>query len=441
MVSIPVETGATGDVDFRPDDGAILLAIGKNAEVYSLADEKRLLSRLIGHELSLRTVMFDQTGTRALTWGDSSTRVWDLSAERNEVSFVSKGVTLLAFSKDGQELANDDGPLVRVTRVTDGHLLRTIPLVPRDGPVLGMTYPQPHQLMVVQASGRVTVWGEDNSAALLGEHFIDAPLRVCFSDAAQAMAVLRRDQSVVLLGYSDGEMLSSIPPSRSPVQALGCSANGGLVAEGTWNPNRATIWDTQTRRNSVQTSLGITTTAVLDRSTRFQAFSDFLHNLSVVTTTGFYENTAANGFLKLKFNSDGSRLLSMNDFAARMWDTKTGDMVQLYRAKYGGTDASWSADGNLVATAHASHSGDQAACIWDTKSGSLAAEIPNLHTEAKIIEFSPDGRRLAVGDGDGVVHIYARGRFAPIPEALELIQQRTSRPLETREWKLNWLWR
>ncbi len=439
VAAIPVETGAIGDIDFRPDDGAILLAIGKNAEVYSLIEEKRLLTRLVGHELALRTAMFDQAGTRALTWGDSSTRVWDLSPERNEVSFVAKGVVSLAFSMDGQELAINDGLRVRVTRVADGHLLRTIPLMPTAGPVLAITYSRPRE-HGGKASGRLTLWDED-TAALLEDRAIGAALQVCFSQVAREMAILRPDQSIARLGYSDGKMLSSIPSSGLPVQALGCSANGRSVAEGTWNPNRATFRDTQTRRNPVQTSLGITTVAALDRSTRFQVFSDFLHNLSIVTATGFYENSAANGFLKLKFNNDGTRVLSVSDFAGRVWDTETGDMVQLFRGRYGATDASWSADGHLVATAHASDYGDQAVCIWDSKSGALAAEIPSLHTAARIVEFSPDGRRLAVADADGVVHIYARERFAAIPEIKGLFQQRTSRPLEIREWKLSWLWR
>ena len=441
IASFPVKTGVVGDIDFRADDGAILLAIGKNVGVYSLAPEKQLLAQLIGHEQPVRTAMFDQTGMRALTWGDSSARVWDLSPERNEISFVSKDVTRMSFSPDGQELTNDDGPLVRVTRVVDGNVLRTIPLAPADGPVLGITNPQPHQLMVVQASGRVTLWGQDNYGTLLGQYLIETPLKVCFSDGAQAMAVLRGDQSVALSRYTDGGTLRSIPPSLLPVQALGCTVDSRFVAEGVWNPNRATIWDTQTPGNPAQTSLGITTVAALDRSRRFQAISDALHTLSVVTATGFYENSAANGFLKLKFNSPSNRVLSANDFAGRVWDAKTGDIVQLFRGKYGAVDASWSADGSLVATAHAAPNGDQAVRIWDTKSGSLAAEIPDLHTGAKIVEFSPDGRHLAAADADGVVHIYARERFASIPEVKKLIGQRTSRPLEIREWKLSWLWR
>jgi WD40 repeat protein len=91
--------------------------------------------------------------------------------------------------------------------------------------------------------------------------------------------------------------------------------------------------------------------------------------------------------------------------------------------------------------AEPSNLGDQAVSIWDAKSGDLIAEIPDLHTGAKLVEFSPDGSRLAVADSEGVIHIYARERFAPVPEIVEMIHLRTSRLLEHREWKLSWLWR
>jgi WD40 repeat protein len=114
---------------------------------------------------------------------------------------------------------------------------------------------------------------------------------------------------------------------------------------------------------------------------------------------------------------------------------------QRFRASFAGKDASWSPDGKLVASAHASRSGDQAVCIWDARSGTLIAAIPSLHNEANLVEFSPDGRRLAVTDEDGIVHIYAREPFAPVQEIVGLIQHRTSRPLGQSEWKLSWLWR
>jgi len=124
---------------------------------------------------------------------------------------------------------------------------------------------------------------------------------------------------------------------------------------------------------------------------------------------------------QIKANPSGTRLMSCSDdMTARIWEMRrvkhssqpdqvavSGEMRSLEGHRNWVTGISWcptkiAKDHELVATA----SFDSTARLWDADTGSCLQVFTHHKKPIYSIAFSPDGRWLATGGGDGLVHLY-----------------------------------
>jgi WD40 repeat protein len=126
----------------------------------------------------------------------------------------------------------------------------------------------------------------------------------------------------------------------------------------------------------------------------------------------------------LSLSPDGTRLAAANaDLTPRVWDTITGDL--LYKLVGHQDSVEWieySPDGELIATA--GH--DDSIRIWDALNGNFVASVDDHNCSYYFtggygcdLVFSPDGRRLAIVNTDGILVIF---------EVASLIGEYTKRP-------------
>ena len=110
---------------------------------------------------------------------------------------------------------------------------------------------------------------------------------------------------------------------------------------------------------------------------------------------------------RISTDAAGKYLLTCsNDKTARLWDASTGTLLKIFRIPIGGTNegkiyaCSLSPDGKIAALG--GYTGDE----WDnnlsiylinTQTGSIIHRIKGLPTVIRDLEFSPDGRWMAVG--------------------------------------------
>jgi hypothetical protein len=111
-----------------------------------------------------------------------------------------------------------------------------------------------------------------------------------------------------------------------------------------------------------------------------------------------------NGVTAASFSADGTRIVTgSGDDAAKVWDAKTGAEVLTLKGHTNGvTAASFSADGTRIVTG----SDDKTATVWDAKSG---AEVLTLkgHTRAVFAaSFSADGTRIVTGSWDRTAKVW-----------------------------------
>ena len=199
------------------------------------------------------------------------------------------------------------------------------------------------------------------------------------------------ENTFILWDTATGERLRSFPDTFGEFQSLPLSPDGRLLAYRTLYPADApvTLWDVR-----------------LDRQVRTMAapFIDF------------------NG----AFSSTGQFLAAGGDEGPVMvWDVATGKVVHALR---GHTDyvrsLSFNSDDTRLTTANNAGT----TIVRDVQTGAALYSLPGGNT-IETVQFSPDGRRLYVGDTDGTV----RGYLVELADLVTLARSRLTRTLTPEE--------
>ena len=102
------------------------------------------------------------------------------------------------------------------------------------------------------------------------------------------------------------------------------------------------------------------------------------------------------------FSPDGQIVVSTGwDFAARLWDTFGGKVLQQFKHEGRVTAASFRAQRHTIATA----SYDGTVGLWDAVSGKRLQRLPH-DKEVNTAEFSPDGRTIVSASDDNTARLW-----------------------------------
>lgn len=304
---------------------------------------------LRGHDSVIMDVGFSSDGELLLSQGPGSARLWDVTPlGLGEVlrlpGAAGERYAGIDFTPAGDTLVAASGPpgLVRAFESLSGRVLRRL-----DAHVQG---PVPNRLVI---SLDVSPDGSRVATASF-----DGTARILDLATGEAVAALR------------GHGCSPTPPSTCWVLGVDFSPDGSRVAT-TGSDATVRIWSARTWRQL----------QVL-RGHRDQTYP-------------------------VQWSPDGTRLLSVGrDQTARIWDPGTGRLVRLIELRSGGPGftGGWSPDGAFVLTEGAQ---DRALglAIWDAETGERAGTIRTGDPPVKF-DFSPDGKRIAVGTLSGEVGVW-----------------------------------
>jgi eukaryotic-like serine/threonine-protein kinase len=298
--------------------------------LWDLASDTEAL-HLRGHEGPIRSVTFSPDARQLVSaCGDAMVKIWNASGrEILTLPELTGDVTSVAFSPDGRQLAvgSTDGS----ARVWDASLWKNERITPQK-PILALTRSSAVRSIAYSPDGRRLAAGYD-------------------------------DREIRTWNTTTGQELLPLRGHLGDVESVAFSPDGWRLASASAD-GTVKIWD-----------------ATVDQR-----------------TLPFYDHrTGARGTQSIAFSPDGRWLASASsDLAVRIWDAQSASVAQTLR---GHTDdiasVAFSADGRLLASGGA----DRIVKIWDVSTGKPLRDFRGFKSAVSMLAFAPDGRRLACGSG------------------------------------------
>ncbi len=478
--SVVVADGRTGQVDGTTAGGAPALQA-------SFADDGSAL--FTGGDGMVRVVNPDGTtaeipgledvdgaeisadASLALAIGNDRVRLVDVKTGAVRQIFVHRGAMSAGISRDNTRVvtgASDD--TVRVWRAGSGALVRQLP--DNKGNPLALAF-SPDGVFVAAASadGIARVWRVDHGGVSVtvtgdttavtdvgfstdGVHIVtansDGTVRVSASDTGAPLVVLDGHGDKVTSAAFSGPVGSSVVSASldetarvwdalyqpelvriaqlaAPVTTLEVDPDGRVLATA---GARTDVLDIETGK-VLGTEPGIERPGTIAGPNGMTAT---IQGNTVVLEVGGAEQVLEGHrgrVLAVAFSPDGTLLATASrDHTVRIWDTATGESLNLLSPNSAVNDVAFSPDGRWIVTAATR------ATLWDPKVGEPVIRLQGHIGPVTAARFDPSGRVIVTGGVDGTVRKYVCDVCGGLSELLALADARlaaTGRALTDKE--------
>lgn len=402
------------------------------------------------HGDPVRKLAFNQTGTRLISIGDRSIRLWDLTKEPSYLMFAVSGEQPFhaPFSPDGNTVIISTGKLVRVWNAQNGQPLseplrhsgdvRSIamaldgnmfasaatdglariwdlrgdePIAFRHGDIVYQAEFSPDGSKVVTAGEdrAAKLWNADNGSAI-GQPWMhdEKVIAASFSPDGNTVLTASYDGTVMLWDVVNGQLRHKISAHSDQISRAVFSPNGQLILTA-GGDGTARLWDSITGQQFGPDL----------KHENYVFHASFSRNGKNVVT-GCYDGTAAiwnvaNGerLLEVKhppavmfadLDPTGKTLITAGkDRTARLWNAKTGEPIcePLVHAD-DVLFADFDPKGQWVVTASA----DGTARMWNLADGQRRGAIAEHRGRVLRVTVSPDGLYFATASEDQSARIW-----------------------------------
>jgi WD40 repeat protein len=408
-LSAPTENGEVLSVSFSPDGARVLAGILGGVVQIRDAATGAAAGTLVGHAPLLglpgvRQIAFTPDGTRILTAGDDSVRIWDAAnfsgAAVLKTSRAETFITAMAASPDHRLVLAIDHSLHWFDSRT-GSEIATVD----SGPVSALAFSRDARLLAAGLlNGAIRVYDAATRTlvfTLTGHHARVS--QVLFSPSGKQIVSSSLDKTVRLWG-TDSRAMTNLIELSDQVNSIALSPDGSRLATGSGDlsflhPHHGPtvrIWDAATGRIilDIDTSAGTkTSTAMLPQT----------------------QNEQLSGVSSVEFSPDCARILTVENLnpSVRIWDASSGALLRSFRLS---GPAAFLSGGNRIVALAAGH-----LAVADASSGE-----PLLSLEHETTRFPPmylivDGNTLVVQDWRGPIR---RWDATPSdePEAVAYVQ-------------------
>ena len=364
-------TGQAACVAFSPDGGT--LATGWTNRTVTLWDVSagRTVATFNRHRDWLNAVSFSPDGrTLASSSEDGDVILWDLATgNATAISGHTEAVWGMAFSPDGSTLASRSGTKKGKVHIWDALTgLKTVTLGGHDRIVRSIAFaPDGTTLASASSDGTVRLWdlGTHSTIATLPHGFQLSS--VSFSPDGNTLASGDFEGNVYLWDVKAEEIINIFTELGDNVRMLLFSPDGTALAAGTIEGD-VRLWDVATGATKrIQEGQG--------QSSRV---------------------------LSMAFSQDGTILaVGSNDDTVKLWDLAMGTASATLEARWADCVA-FAPNGTMFATG----TQEKLVRLYNMSTGDIIATFEGHNDNVTSVFFTPDGRTLASGSGDGTILLW-----------------------------------
>ncbi len=400
--------GVPNEVAYSPDGQLLAVATSIGLTLYSVATWAFVRQMMDDQWTS--SLAFAPDG-RVLASAGHAVRLWRVSdGQLLRTLPGTSQVNSVAFAPDGSVLASasDDGN-VRLRRVSDGQLLHTW----YEGWRVGSVAFAPDGRVLASASnnGEVRLRRVSDGQLLRTLQVPGGTWSVAFDPDGRVLASTSNNGPVQLWRVSDGQLLHTLHGHTSGVGSVAFAPDGRVLASASadrtvrlWRVSDGQLLHTlhghtywvESVAFAPDGSVLASASAKGDDTVRLWRVSDGqpLHTL--------HEHTSS--IWSVAFTPDGSVLASAsNNGPVRLWRVNDGQLLHTLRGHAEMVaSVAFAPDGSVLASA----SKDRTVRLWNVPTGALLRTLEGHTHWVRSVAFAPDGRLLASGSVDGTVRLW-----------------------------------
>lgn len=352
-------------------------------------------------------------GRRLAAGGEGGlTIVWDVASRRNVFERRGHGATQIytvALSPDGGMLATGGrDAATRLWKTDSGELLHTFDFAGKW--VRTVQFSPDGKILAVGGTGDRTVWLWDvksfNPAASLGGSSADI-LHILFSADGKTLAAGTRDGFVCVWDVGSRELRESYRGHEGLVWTVGFAPDGKSIASAGQDRDLR-FWDRATGQEIAKVSceFEIGTLIFAPDPSTITVFcttgdSTRIYDLKKLDATSVIARHISSDINAVALASDGASVATVDGVGAiSLWDVATGKPFKRFIcSEYAFSSVEFSPDGKLIAVAGEIKNKETIVELRDAGSGQIIASLKGHDQIEHCSAFSPDGKTLATGVG------------------------------------------
>ena len=411
---LTAHTSAVKCLAFSPD-GHILASGGEDGTILLWHRSTGAQKVLTGSTKSVSNLVFSPDGQTLANGSGGTIRFWDTitGEQKAALTGLPEHISNLSFSPDGKTIVSVTwGSEICISDTFTGKPKKTFK-VPNTDSVFSVAFSPDGQIVAIGSRDGNIYLSDLNTGELkftLTGHSEDVE-SVAFSPDGKTVASSSYvDETVRIWDVHTGEHRLTLTGHTGDIEGLAFSPDGKTLASSGSGDGTIRFWDVRTgnEKYAVTGHTDYVYSVAFNPNGKFVAsgysdgtirFWDAGTGLHLKTLKG--SNNDASG---LVFTSDGKTLACADGVNIRLQDPLTGEEKMLLTGHTWGIHSmALSPDGDILA----SGSEDMTIRLWDMHTGEHKKTLKGHEHRVYSVAFSPDGKILASGSEDNTIRLWS----------------------------------
>ena len=402
--------GKISEIQYSSDGALLVVATGIGIWIYDTTTYQEV-ALLTAHTSAVECLAFSPDGNILASGGEDGTiLLWHRSTGAQKVLTGStKSVSNLVFSPDGQTLANGSGGTIRFWDTVTGEQKAALTGLPEHISDLSFS-PDGKTIVSVTWGGDICI-----SDIITGKRkktftvrMTDNVFNIAFSPDGETVAIGSRDGNIYLSDLNTSKLKRKLTGHSEDVQRVVFSSDGKMLASSSYLDETVRLWDVRTgdQKHAVTGHTAWVHSVAFNPDGKFVASGDGDGSMRFWDAeTGLHLKTFKKGYEAsgLVFSEDGKTLAYAEGLDIRLQDADTGEeKMRLTGHEWGMHSMVLSPDGDILA----SGSEDTTIRLWDMHTGEHKRTLKGHEHRVYSVAFSPDGKTLASGSDDNTIRLW-----------------------------------